>query len=202
MPMKSSTRTQCVGTSRRTGEQCGAFAIPGGTVCQWHGGRAPQVKAAAARRLAIAEAREQAARWGGRVDIDPAQALLELVSAKAAEVAYWERRIDELNEDDLTWGVTKIEDGIDRDQTTHIETREARKDLALDLLHVAQRDLANFAAAALRAGVDQALVKVAQSQAVQIVEILRAALNDDRVTITGEPEVVILDALHRKGLTA
>lgn len=36
----------------RAGAQCGLAPIHGATVCQVHGGRAPQVKAAAARRIA------------------------------------------------------------------------------------------------------------------------------------------------------
>lgn len=35
----------------QAGARCGLAPIHGGTVCQVHGGRAPQVKAAAARRV-------------------------------------------------------------------------------------------------------------------------------------------------------
>ena len=35
----------------RTGKQCGKPAIPGGTVCRFHGGGAPQVKEAARLRI-------------------------------------------------------------------------------------------------------------------------------------------------------
>lgn len=42
--------------ARRTdGEPCAAQAMRGGSVCRAHGGRAPQVRAAAARRLVDAE---------------------------------------------------------------------------------------------------------------------------------------------------
>ena len=44
-------RTQCCAHSKRTHLRCGARAIPGGTVCQWHGGAAPQVIASARERL-------------------------------------------------------------------------------------------------------------------------------------------------------
>ncbi len=37
---------------RKTGAQCGNRPIPGGVVCRYHGGSAPQVKAAAEKRLA------------------------------------------------------------------------------------------------------------------------------------------------------
>ncbi len=44
------TVTQCTATNRK-GNQCGKPAIKGGNVCRIHGGAAPQVKKAAARRV-------------------------------------------------------------------------------------------------------------------------------------------------------
>lgn len=41
---------RCSATSKRTGQPCGGYAMTGGYVCMRHGGLAPQVKAAAARR--------------------------------------------------------------------------------------------------------------------------------------------------------
>lgn len=51
--MSSSTVSAnvCTATKSGTGEPCKAFAISGGTVCVYHGGKAPQVRAAAQRRL-------------------------------------------------------------------------------------------------------------------------------------------------------
>jgi len=43
---------RCRATGKATGKQCKKAAILGGTVCQKHGGGAPQVKAKAAERLA------------------------------------------------------------------------------------------------------------------------------------------------------
>lgn len=50
--------TQCTATSKQTGQRCRNKAIPGGTVCRFHGGNAPQVRAAALAR--ITEARDLA----------------------------------------------------------------------------------------------------------------------------------------------
>lgn len=43
---------QCRARSKATGEQCKNSAIPGATVCRYHGGGAPQVQRRAAMRLA------------------------------------------------------------------------------------------------------------------------------------------------------
>lgn len=48
---------KCTGHVKRDGNRrCRNYAIRGATVCGSHGGKAPQVKAAAARRVALAQA--------------------------------------------------------------------------------------------------------------------------------------------------
>lgn len=42
---------RCSARSKRSGERCRRAPIVGGTVCTMHGGAAPQVRAAARRRL-------------------------------------------------------------------------------------------------------------------------------------------------------
>jgi hypothetical protein len=46
---------KCKATATTTGERCKKQAIRGGVVCYKHGGAAPQVKAAAAARVSLAE---------------------------------------------------------------------------------------------------------------------------------------------------
>ncbi|HEX6970229.1 MAG TPA: hypothetical protein VF174_15650 [Micromonosporaceae bacterium] len=53
---------QCSATSSQSGQRCRRLANRGAKVCQKHGGSAPQVKAAAAQRIAIAEALANGAR--------------------------------------------------------------------------------------------------------------------------------------------
>ena len=53
-PMRSPdpmSRPRCTAHSKQTGLQCKRTPIPGGTVCRYHGGAAPQVKQAALERL-------------------------------------------------------------------------------------------------------------------------------------------------------
>lgn len=47
---------RCRAKAKGSGERCKRYAVPGGRVCVMHGGASPQVRAAAARRRAEAEA--------------------------------------------------------------------------------------------------------------------------------------------------
>ena len=42
---------RCAAKAKQTGKQCGRSAIPGGTVCRYHGGAAPQVMRKAQERI-------------------------------------------------------------------------------------------------------------------------------------------------------
>lgn len=44
-------KNRCTATSKAKGVRCGRAPIPGGTVCRYHGGAAPQVRLKAAERL-------------------------------------------------------------------------------------------------------------------------------------------------------
>lgn len=46
------SRPQCTAKSKQSGERCRQTAVPGSTVCRFHGGSAPQTKQKAALRLA------------------------------------------------------------------------------------------------------------------------------------------------------
>ena len=185
---------RCKATVRRTGEQCKSPAIKGGEVCRMHGGAARQVRAAAERRRAEKLAADL---WGGRRDVHPASALLELVGWKSSEVEYWRHRVHEIQQDDedgLTWGVTREKTGGEDFGTT----QEAKPHIALTLLHKAEADLAAYCAAALKAGVDEAMVRIAQATAGQFRAVLALVLEDERLGVTAAGPVidqVVADAL-------
>ena len=163
--------------STRAGGPCKRWAIKGGTVCPSHGGSAPQVRRKAAERLVEMEAARQVETWGGRLDVQPAEALLELVQAKAAEVAYWNYRVDRLEEHERAGLlVAKTEQGEGLQGPVDTETRQTGPHVFLVMLHKAQDQLAAYSAAALRAGVDEALVRVAAVQASAVIELARRAI--------------------------
>jgi hypothetical protein len=53
---------RCIAKSKVTGKQCGRKPIPGGLVCGYHGGKAPQVAKKAAERVAKQNALQEARR--------------------------------------------------------------------------------------------------------------------------------------------
>lgn len=156
------------------------------------------------RRNAIkVQAQMDVARLGARRDIWPAEALLESVQYKAGEVEVWRHKVTQLEDDELTWGVTKKVHGIDpgdEDREPGIfntTTEEAKPHIFLAQLHEAEKTLVDMATAALRAGADAALVRVAQNSANVWLEVMRGCLADPRVTVIGNPDDVLFDALRK-----
>lgn len=148
------------GAKCRDGHPCQSPPMRGATRCRMHGAANQRTRQAAKRRLAEAEAAHQVEAWGGRLDINPLQALLDLVAEKAAEVAYWQGRVAALDER------RRAAAGGDR-PGPHVHLR---------LLHATQDQLASYAAAALKAGADRVVVEAVQLQAAQLVAVVERAL--------------------------
>jgi len=84
----ASQTPKCRGKNK-SGGPCGQYARKGGTVCNSHGGKAPQVAARAAVRAEV-EA------WGlGDTNVDPGEVLLKLVSQSAARAERYARLLEE-----------------------------------------------------------------------------------------------------------
>lgn len=167
---------------RRNGEQCGNHAIKGAEVCRMHGGSIPAVKAKAAQRVAEEKAAAKMRLFAAPVEIDPAQALLELVQWTAGEVRYWRAEVARIAEDDvesLTWGQTKTEEGVGVGEDGGYMSKtveEAVPPVAYRMLNEASGRLAKYAAAALRAGVEERRVKLAEDQGSAVAGAIRRIL--------------------------
>lgn len=165
---------------RTNGDPCKAYAVRGATVCVTHGGAAPRVREAAARRVAEEKAAAKMRLFAAPVDIDPANALLELVQWTAGEVRYWRAEVARIAEDDvdsLTWGKTQAVEGVGPQGPVDTETREAVPPVAYRMLTDAQDRLAKYAAAALRAGVEERRVRLAEDQGALVAQVIRRILD-------------------------
>lgn len=156
-----------------TGGPCKKPCRPG-EVCTSHGGRAPQVRAAATRRREHAAATEQVRTLGLQVDISPTDALLQEVQWTAGHVHWLRGKVQELEDTDLVWGETKVKDGGDDRGTT-----EEAKPSVWYQLYAAERDhLVKVCAAAIKAGVEERRVRLAESQGDLVAVVIRRILDD------------------------
>ena len=162
-----------------TERPCGNPPRKGATVCNHHGGKAPQVRAAANRRAAAqaAEAalhRGLAAAYGDQVpDIDPAEAMLRAVSWKYAEVLALRGKVAELDDADRVWGRTREKSGGEDYGTTE----EAKPNIWWQMLRTAETQLVQFAKDARAAGCDERRVQLATQQGQIVAALLQRILD-------------------------
>lgn len=190
----------------REGTRCGRWAMKGQNVCAMHGGKAPQAREAAARRVADTNARAAVARLGGRRDIHPAEALLDLVHWTAGEVDYWRQRVTQLEEDQLTWGTTQHREGTGPEGPIDVTTQAAAPHIAYTMLERASDRLASYATAALKAGVDERRVRLAEQQGALVAGVIRAILAELNLSpaqqaLVGEVVPRQLRALNERSTT-
>jgi hypothetical protein len=144
---------RCTARSSRTGKPCNKHPIAGGTVCTVHGGRAPQVKAAAAARVEAARLLKQAAFDPAGMPRDPGEVLLAMLAMTHARVAVF---ADELAKQHAERGVDAL---IADSNLARLEREE--------------RDRAGkLAKTALDAGIAERQVRLAERQGELIVQVL------------------------------
>lgn len=169
------------GAKNKSGEPCGLGPVPGAKRCGRHGGKAPQVKAAAERRLAEQAAVKQmetAVRTLGLpVDIDPGKALLDEIHWTAGHVAWLREKVQELEAEQLVWGKEKHEDGVGPQGVVDVTTEKAGPSVWYELYMKERDHLAKVCALALKAGIEERKVKLAESQGALVADVIRRILS-------------------------
>ena len=173
----------CTATAKSTGLRCQRRPMLGSKVCMVHGGKAGQVKAAAARRLAEQAAQQAVRTLGLPVDISPTEALLEEVRWTAGHVAWLRSRVQELESGDLSWGTTKVKTGGDDEGTT----QEAKPSVWYELYTRERAHLIKVCDAAIRAGVEARRVRLAEQQGDLLALAIRRIL--EAFGLSGDPRV-------------
>lgn len=171
----------------------------GQKVCKMHGGMAGQNRAAAARRIEEEAARAAVVTLGLPVDISPSDALLEEVRWTAGHVQWLRAKVQQLEDpsmvraqegwgtDDtsgpqdahaLTWGQTEYRDttGGENAGTTTVE--KATPSIWYELYERERKNLVTVCTAALKAGVEERRVQLAEAQGQQVAGAIRAILAD------------------------
>ena len=173
---------------RRDGAPCGQPAMRGQRVCKMHGGKKAQARANGEARYALEVERKRARLLGAPREVHPAVALLEAVSWTAGEVDYWRGRVRELDEDALTWSRAEHREGQGPEGPVDVDTHRAARNVVYDELVAAQDRLVRYAAAALKAGVEERRVQLAEQQGQAVAQVLRDVLAE--LGLSAEQEAV------------
>lgn len=189
----------------RAGRHCGQPRMSDQEVCRLHGGKSPRALAAAERRGQERAAREAVATYGLPVDVSPTEALLEEVRWTAGHVRWLRERVQELEQSQLVLGTVKAKTeaaggfGItfggaecdDEDRVGLIDvgsmpasevTQAAGPNVWLDLYDRERKHLVAVCAAALKAGVQERAIRLAEQQGELVAQAIRAILADLHLT--------------------
>jgi hypothetical protein len=165
---------------KQAGKTCANSPNEGGKRCWRHGGNSPQAKAAAARRVAEAEARETMARavrtLGLPIDIDPGKALLDEIHWTAGHVAWLRGKVQELEDRDLVWGQTQTDQGIGPQGPVDTTTEKAGPNVWYTMYLTEREHLARVCALALKAGIEERKIKLAEDQGLLVADVIRRIL--------------------------
>lgn len=188
------------GAKNKSGEPCGLGPVPGAGRCGRHGGKAPQVQAAAERRRAEEKAQKimtNAVRTLGLpIDIDPGKALLDEIHWTAGHVAWLRDKVQELQDDELVWGRTQTDQGVGPQGPVDTTTEKADPSVWYQLYLKEREHLAKVCALALRAGIEERKVKLAESQGLLVADVIRRILG--ALGLTPEQQRLVPEIVPRE----
>lgn len=185
------------GAKTKAETPCGLNPLEGGTRCKKHGGGSPQARKAAEKRIAEAKAKvtmEKAVQTLGLpVDIDPGKALLDEIAVTYGHVQWLRGKVQDLTPDELVWGVTQTDEGIGPQGPVDTKTEKAAPNVWYTLYMTEREHLVKVTTTALKAGIEERRVKLAESQGQLLAEAIRrilAALNLSPAQQAMVPEIV------------
>lgn len=186
--VKPNGSPSCLAHSQRTGDPtpCKAYPVPGGTVCVRHGGVTQQRGHVVQAHLRD-QALEHAQNMLGVVDFEvtPEEAILQAVRESAANVAFFRARIQaivgEKDLDDpthpLIWGTTQVVSTNATATPGDDETTAAGINIWYEMYRQEREHLLKASTAALRAGIAERRVRLAEMGAEVIVGRIRQIIN-------------------------
>lgn len=162
----ASAPERCTAMSRRSGVRCKAWPIAGLSVCRMHGGSTAAARAKGARVVAQQQTEAAVRKLGMRVEIDPAEALLEALYSAMGDLRFWVEVSSALelrdgNGDGIV-GVNHL-----GDQAVHVAARE---------LADAQRRVAQISKWCIEANIGERRLRLVEAEAASTFELIVAAL--------------------------
>lgn len=183
----------------RKGHPCTRNPMNGLSVCPMHGGRAAAARAVNRATNTQSKALATLRRFGEPVNTTPTEALLDTVKWTAGYVAWLRDKVaGTRNDESLVWGVTREKRGGDDWGTTS----EAGPNVWLKLLGEWSDRLVRVCEAAIKAGVEERRVRLAEQQGALIADVIKAILADLGLTAEQQGKVAEVVPLHLRKLIA
>lgn len=165
-------RPRCRGTNG-SGGRCRKGPLEGTTVCPTHGASAPQVKAAAKRRVQYAHAERVARAFGYPVEVDAFQSLLNELYELTGEIAWLGEIVADLDQKDIVWGKTRDKEGGDDRGTTY----ESGVNVWVKLWHERRDRRVVVARECIKSGIDERRMELAERYGDGLASVVRTILS-------------------------
>lgn len=179
-------RPSCTGHNKGTGDPCPTPPVRSTDKCRMHLGRS------ASSVIAEDKARKAMATYGLPIETSPAEALLSEVHRTAGHVAWLAAKVAELEEHELTWGTTQIKTGGQDGGTTEA----AEPHVWLKLYQEERKHLVRVCADAIRCGIEERRVKLAEAQGTLVAGLIRSILAD--LNLTAEQLALVSEVVPRR----
>jgi hypothetical protein len=204
---RSASKKKRCGAQKRQGnpgELCGLSAgwgtgHPGIGRCRLHGGKTRNHKIAAQK----AAAEQAVVTYGLPVDISPSDALLQEVHQSAGAARWLRDRVQAIDPEALVWSktkhVVKIESAGGDDGSTggceETTTRASGINVWLELYYRERRHHVDVCKAALQAGVEERLVRIAEQQGALLAQAVKGILAE--LDLSPEQEAKVAEVVPR-----
>lgn len=173
---------RCKARSSQSGEPCRKPPMRGLEVCGTHGGRAPQSKVAAERRMNEIRAAKAVANFGLPREIDPKDALLEELYRTAGAIDWLHAQILDLDPDGIVWGKTEETEKGATEYEGIDTTYAAAVNVWVQLWQKERDHLVAVSKAAISAGIEERRVRLAEQQGALLASVIKSILGDLQLT--------------------
>lgn len=188
----------------KAGQRCTGWAMQYQHVCGLHGGKTKISRAGAEKRRIEEKARKLVETYGRKVATTATEALLDEVQWTAGHVAWLRERVQEIEtgelggENALVWGTTKRKSGGE----DWGETEEATPNVFLKLYQAERAHLVKVCAEAIKAGIEERRIRLAEEQGSLVAQAIRRILGDLNLTPEQQALVATVVPKHLRAIAS